>query len=223
MLLGLALGVTGCATKKHVRNSIEPLETRLGKVEELGGENTRRITEVDQNAQRGIGEARSEAEAAGKEASKADQHAGEAQTLAQKGLSETERIRREIRDADNLQPLRTETVQFGFDKSELTDEARQKLDEVASSVSSTKRYVIEIQGFTDRTGPESYNLELSRRRAEAVVRYLTTAGKIPLARIYEVGYGEDQPAAPNETREGREQNRRVQIRILAVQVSEHSE
>ena len=88
-------------------------------------------------------------------------------------------------------------------------------DELASMVQSNKRYVIEVQGFTDQTGPESYNLELSRRRADAVVRYLTLKHSLPLARVYEVGYGEENPAAPNDSRDGRKQNRRVEVRFLA--------
>jgi OOP family OmpA-OmpF porin len=215
--LALIVFSSGCATKKYVRNSVEPLETRLGKVEEQTGENSRRITDVDQNSQRGIAEAKDQAGAASNQATQAGQRAGEAQTLAQKGLSEAEKVREELRNADNFQTLKTETVQFDFDRSELTDAAKKKLDEIASSVSSTKRYLIEIQGFTDHTGPERYNLELSRRRAESVVRYLTLERQIPLARVSEIGYGEASPVGPNNTRDGREQNRRVEIKVLAVQ------
>lgn len=221
--LALTLLSSGCATKKFVRNSVEPLETRLGKVEEEGGENSRRITDVDQKAEKGITEAKTQADTATKQATEAGQQANEAQTLAQKGVNEAESVREELRNADNFQTLKTESIQFDFNRSELTDEAKKKLDEVSSAVSSAKRYVIEIQGFTDRTGPEQYNLELSRRRAESVVRYLTMAHQIPLARVYEIGYGEESPVAPNDTREGREQNRRVEIRVLAVQQASNQE
>ncbi len=217
IVLLLTMLAAGCATKKYVRNTMDPLEARLGKVEEQGTENSRRITEVDQNAQRGIGEAKSQADAAGQEATQAGQQAKNAQTLAQQGLTETERIRRELRNADNFQPLRAESIQFGFDRTDLSEESIRTLDELASLAKSTKRYVIEVQGFTDDVGSEKYNLELSHRRADAVVRYLTMVHKIPLARVFEVGYGEDQPVAPNDSREGREQNRRVEVRVLAVQ------
>ena len=217
--VGLALVFlsSGCATKKFVRNSVEPLEARVGKVEEESGENSRRITDVDQKAERGIGEAKSQADTASKEATQAGERAGEARTLAQKGVDDAESVREELKNADNFQTLKTETVQFDFDRSELTDEAKKKLDDVSSAVSSVKRYLIEIQGFTDRTGPEQYNRELSRRRAESVARYLTMAHQIPLARVNEIGYGKQSPVAPNNTREGREQNRRVEIKLLAVQ------
>lgn len=216
-VLALTLVSAGCATKKYVRNSVEPLETRLGKVEEVSNENSRRITDVDQNAQRGITEAKTQADTASKQATDAGQQAKDAQTVAQKGLTEAERVREELKNADNFQPVKTESVLFGFNRSELTEDAKKKLDEVSSAVSSMNHYVIEIEGFTDRTGPEQYNLELSRRRAESVVRYLTMVHKIPLVRVFEMGYGKESPVAPNNTREGREQNRRVEIKLLAVQ------
>jgi outer membrane protein OmpA-like peptidoglycan-associated protein len=215
--LALVLVATGCATKKYVRNNIGPLEARLGKVEEHGTENSRRISEVDQNAQQGIGEAKSRAGSAAQEASLAGRRAEGAEALAQKGLTEADRIREELRNAANFQLLQSETVRFGFDRSDLDEAAIRTLDHMVSAARSAKRYVIEVQGFTDQLGSEQYNLELSRRRADAVVRYLTMVHEVPLARVFRVGYGEDQPVAPNESREGREQNRRVEIRVLAVQ------
>ena len=187
--LSLVLLATGCATKKYVRNNLEPLDARLGKAEEQGTENSRRITEVDQNAQQGIGEAKSQANNASQEASLAGKQAQGATDLAQKGLTETDRIREELRNADNFQLLQAEAVRFGFDRTELDEAAIRTLDQMVSVARSTKRYVIEIQGFTDKVGSEQYNLELSRRRADAVVRYLTMVHKVPLARVFRVGYG----------------------------------
>ena len=187
--------------------------------EEYASGNSRRITEVDQHAQHGIGEAKSQASAASQEATYAGERAEGAEALAQKGLTETYRIREELRNGDNIQLLKAETVHFGFDRSDLDEEAMRAIDELASLVRSAKRYVIEVQGFTDQVSPEEYNLELSRRRADAVVRYLTMVHKIPFARVFEVGYGKVQPAASNDSREGREQNRRVEVLVLAVQQS----
>jgi len=213
--LALTLIATGCATKKYVRNSIDPLEARLGKVEEDSNENSRRITDVDQKAQTGITEAKTQADSADKNATAAGERAQSAQTLAQNSMTEADRVREELRNSDNFQTLTTETVLFGFNHSNLDEDAQKKLDDVASLVSGKKRFIIEVQGFTDHTGPMDYNLELSRRRADAVVRYLTLERKVPLARVFRIGYGEDSPAASNDTREGREQNRRVEISVLA--------
>ena len=216
-VLGLTLLATGCATKKYVRNSLDPLEARLGKVEENTDQNSHRITNVDQRAQTGIAEAKTQADSADKNATTADQHAQSAQTLAQSSMTEAQRVREELKNSDNFQTLRTETVLFGFNRSNLDQNAQQKLADIASLVSGKKRFIIEVQGYTDRTGPAAYNLELSRRRANAVVRYLTLEEKVPLARVFRIGYGEDAPAASNDTRQGREQNRRVEVRVLTVQ------
>ena len=74
-----------------------------------------------------------------------------------------------------------------------------------------------FRGFTDNVGGKQYNLQLSRKRADAVVRYLTLEKQIPLVRVYTAGYGDDGATASNKTRHGREQNRRVDVSILAPQ------
>jgi OOP family OmpA-OmpF porin len=85
---------------------------------------------------------------------------------------------------------------------------------VASGLSGQQSgYLVEIQGFTDSTGSENTNVALSQRRAENVLRYLVGKG-VPLHRISIIGLGEANPAADNTTRDGRAQNRRVEIRVL---------
>ena len=120
---------------------------------------------------------------------------------------------------DNYQPVKDEKVLFRFNRSDLTSEDKQKLDELAQSVASMKHYALEVQGYTDKTGTKDYNLELSRRRADSVVRYLTEVHNVPLVKIHMLGYGPDKPAQPNNTREGRKENRRVEVRILAPQLA----
>ena len=213
-LIALSMLTAGCATKKYVSNRIDPLETRLGKLDERASENEARITEVDQKSERGIGEAKDQAADAAGQATQAGEKAQAADQLAQKGLSETERVRQDLQNIQNFEPLKTETVLFDFNRSDLTDEYKQQLDALVKTLAQQNRYFIEVQGYTDAVGPDAYNLELSRRRAEAVVRYLTMTHKIPLVRIFTLGYGEDSPTAENRTREGRVQNRRVEVRIL---------
>jgi outer membrane protein OmpA-like peptidoglycan-associated protein len=77
-----------------------------------------------------------------------------------------------------------------------------------------KHYFIGVQGFTDSTGASAANIELSRRRAAAVVRYLTLDRKVPLFRVNTIGYGKESPAADNKTRDGRKQNRRVEVTLF---------
>ncbi|THT98496.1 OmpA family protein [Lampropedia puyangensis] len=103
---------------------------------------------------------------------------------------------------------------FDFDKATLKPEGRAKLDELANAVASDKfeLEVIVAVGHTDSTGPEAYNQKLSERRANAVKAYLVSKG-VEANRVYAEGKGELQPVASNKTREGRAQNRRVEIEV----------
>lgn len=104
---------------------------------------------------------------------------------------------------------------FDFDKSTIKPEGRQILDQVASQVDTLNLETLIAVGHTDSIGTEQYNQGLSERRANAVKNYLVTKG-IPADRIYAEGKGELSPVASNKTREGRAQNRRVEIEIVGV-------
>ena len=211
----LPLLSVGCATKKYVANIVHPLETRLGKVDQKTTENSNDIRELDQKTEKGIADAQNSADKAAQAANKADQDAQSANQLAQKGVDQSQQVKEDLNRIDQYKPVTAESVLFAFNRSTLTDEDKQKLDELSGKIQAMQHYVIQVQGYTDSTGPEQYNLELSQRRADAVVRYLTLEHKIPLVKIYKLGYGEDNPAAPNKTRQGREENRRVVVTLMA--------
>ncbi|MGH9447236.1 MAG: OmpA family protein, partial [Terriglobia bacterium] len=92
------------------------------------------------------------------------------------------------------------------------------LDQLIQQAKGLKHYAIQVQGYTDTSGPKGFNLQLSQRRAQAVVRYLTLNGDIPLVKVYSLGYGEAAPAVSNRTRKGRQQNRRVDVTIMVPQI-----
>ncbi|MGH9643710.1 MAG: OmpA family protein, partial [Terriglobales bacterium] len=94
-----------------------------------------------------------------------------------------------------------------------TKEAREAIDELAQNASSTKGYIITVEGATDSVGSEDYNYSLSQRRADAVIQYLAEKN-IPAYKIYQIGLGKDKPVESNKTREGRAKNRRVDIRLM---------
>lgn len=102
---------------------------------------------------------------------------------------------------------------FDFDKSTIKPEGRQILDQVASQAQSINLETVIGTGHTDSIGSEAYNQKLSERRANSVKTYLVSKG-IPADRIYAEGKGELSPVASNKTREGRAQNRRVEIEIV---------
>lgn len=213
----------GCATKNYVQNdinrSIQPLQVKLDNTNKQVAENGERITDLDRKTEKGISQAQSSAEEANQAAMRAQQSAADARGLAQQGVTDAEAAKQEIENADNFQPVKKATVLFKINRANLTPEDIETLDSLAQTVSGMKHYVIQVQGFTDNRGPKQYNLQLSEKRADAVVRYLTLEKQIPLVRVYRVGYGEDDPAASNKTRDGREQNRRVDVSILSPQQS----
>ncbi len=104
---------------------------------------------------------------------------------------------------------------FKFNSSELSDDAKQQLDSLSGNITSAKRYFIAIQGFTDKVGPAEYNLQLSRRRAEAVQTYLVGTKNVPVYRIQIVGLGKDKPVNDQKTKDDREKNRRVEVTVFS--------
>ena len=110
--------------------------------------------------------------------------------------------------------LTDDATKFPVNRSELSDEAKSRLTECANKLKSDNRNVyLEIQGYTDSTGAPATNLALGQQRAEAVRLFLNEQG-VALNRMATISYGQDNPVASNDTREGRAQNRRVVMVVL---------
>lgn len=220
----LLLG-TGCATKGYVNKTLDPVDQRVGKVEQASSENRGSIEELEKGVARveeravaadGKAEdASRQAQEAGRRADDAGQRADGAKQLAENSQTQVKGLSAKVDNLDNYRLVATKAVQFGFNRHELTDEAKSTLNEATSGLQDRKNYVIEIRGFTDSTGNNTYNLQLSEKRADAVLRYLTVEQKVPLYRVHVIGAGDMEPVADNKTREGREQNRRVELRLFA--------
>jgi len=114
-----------------------------------------------------------------------------------------------------LAKILTEKIFFAFDSWKLTNKAKKILKRMAEAMQAPelKNARFEIQGHTDSTGPEDYNLRLSIKRAKAVKRFLVKECGIEEKRLIVKGYGEDRPIASNDTKEGRQKNRRVEVKI----------
>ena len=227
-----ALTSVGCATKKYVRETIAPVQTKVADIEKKDaaqdsaivdlGKGVSRADERAQGADSKAGDAAREAARANDQAALASKQAGAAQSTADKGVAQATQAERSVgtlgnrvENMDNFKLASTEAVLFGLGKSELSEEAEAQLDAFAAKAAPMKHYIVEVQGFTDSTGAPAANIELSRRRAAAVVRYLTLDKKIPLFRVNTIGYGKASPAADNKTRDGRKQNRRVEVKLFA--------
>ena len=226
-----ALASAGCATKKYVHETIAPVQTKVADIEKKDaaqdgaiadlGKGVSRADERAQGADSKAGDAAREAARANEQAALAGKQAGAAQSTADKGVAQATQAERSVgtlgnrvENMDNFKLASTEAVLFGIGKSELSEEAAAQLDAFAAKVAPMKHYVIDVQGFTDSTGAPAANIELSRRRAAAVVRYLTLDRKIPLYRVNTIGYGKASPAADNKTRDGRKENRRVEVKLF---------
>lgn len=221
---------TGCATKKHVRQVVAPVEARVSQAEKQNSEQQAAIGELETGVSRAderAMDAERKATAAGQSADRANQsadRANQAATTAHSRADEAYRLSESTRNRigelaeniDNYQLVTTEKVLFGLGKYQLTKQAKQQLDQAVSQIQNTKNYVLEIEGFTDTTGSAAQNLELSRRRADAVVRYLTTEHNVPLRKINVLGVGEDSKNDENRTRAGRKQVRRVEVKVFAL-------
>ena len=110
-------------------------------------------------------------------------------------------------------------VTFAVDSTTISPSFRAALDGVAGSLQKYPNSLVDVMGHTDSTGSDSYNLDLSRRRAESVANYLVSRGT-SRARIATIGYGEQYPVADNTTEQGRALNRRVEIRITPISQEE---
>ena len=224
-----AFASTGCATKKHVAKVVSPVEARVGESEKKLADNTAAIGELESGLSRAderAMDADKKAVAAGQAASqanelanKAGQSADNARQLAEKGIARADELEQnfdqKIQNLDTYKLVAEESVLFGFARSALTDESKQKLDEAVKGLEGMRAYVVEVHGFTDRIGNPQYNLELSRKRANEVVRYLTVQHEIPLRRIHVIGVGSAKPAEEGRTRAANAANRRVEIRVFA--------
>jgi len=190
-----ALLAAGCASKGYVREEVEASEARTaGQIEAVEGQ-------VEANQTR-LAEQQTQLDSLSQTSREAMERALAAGKLAEgKFLYET--------------VLSDDRVRFGFDSSELSDEARLMLDDLAADLRQRNENVyIEIQGHTDATGSDDYNLDLGRQRAEAVQRYLNLRHAVALHRMSVVSYGESAPVADNTTRDGRSANRRVVLVVL---------
>jgi peptidoglycan-associated lipoprotein len=212
-------GSTACATKNFVRTNIGEVNDKvdsMGRSIEETQERTRknegRIGEVDQKAQA----AANSAHAANDAASAANTAAAGAASIGNAANAKFDTMDKASKRLVYEVVLSEDQGNFKFGKTVLPDEAKAKLDElIAQMKEDPKNIYLEIEGHTDSVGTAQTNEKIGLARAEAVKRYLYEQYQIPLHKMNVISYGKDKPIAPNKTREGRAQNRRVVIKVLA--------
>ncbi|HYL98392.1 MAG TPA: OmpA family protein [Blastocatellia bacterium] len=221
LVLGVlvAIGSSGCATRKYARERVNervtPLEQRTGELEETSRRNSQDIGKLNND----VTDVRNKVGQAQSQADNAMAKAAQANTRVDSAQQSVNDLRNNL---DKYSLESTAVVNFKFDSYELTPDARASLDNLASQIKSRDNFVLEIEGFADYIGSDQYNYQLTQKRAEAVEGYLAAQHAIPVYRMFILGFGKSRPVADNSSREGRAQNRRVEVRLMLRALSPNS-
>lgn len=205
-------GSSACATKKMVKqrvgevdNKVDTLSKSVEETQQRTRANEGRIGEVDQKAQ-----------AANQRAAAAGQRADEAYGAANKVNARADAIEAASKRLVFEVVLSEDKGGFKFGQAKIPADMQTQIDEIVTQLKANPNGgYIEIEGHTDNVGPKNTNYKVGLDRAEAVKRYLYEQHQVPLHKINVISYGEEKPIAPNKTRDGRAQNRRVVIKVLA--------
>ncbi len=213
----------GCATKKYVRNQTTPIINNVNELDDQTAKNTRDVHDVDNRAQQGISQVNNKAATADQKALAAGQTADQANQNATQASNRVTSLAGTVENLDNYKPVSETTVLFGFDKANLTRKDKQTLDDFVGQLQNQKHYIVQVEGYTDSTGPADYNYQLSQKRADVVIQYLAQKYNVPLHKIFLIGLGKDNPVAKNTSTSGRAKNRRVDVRLMANSLTESAQ
>ncbi len=188
LLALFAFGVLGCATTSYVNKKDQ-------EIREMAKANQAQIGELEQ------------------EVSAADAKAEEAKRTANEAWEKAEEAAK-TRGYVGYQVIGERDVNFDFDRYDLTKIAKDILDEMGAMMQQKPELILNIEGHTDNTGPDAYNVVLGNKRAESVRRYLADKFGIHIHRIFYISQGESKPKTLNDTRSGRTTNRRATLLLM---------
>jgi OmpA-OmpF porin, OOP family len=214
--IALAIGslfIAGCATKGYVRKTVEPVDQKVDQVDQNSQKrDSAQVADINKTNQV-VEEDEKKLDSTTEVAKTADTEAKGATSKANQNAKDLNDLRNVVANIDDYKPANQAVVHFGVNKKALTPDEKAKLDEVAMQVGSLQRYFITVEGYTDQTGTPSYNDQLSRERADAVISYLVGAHSVPVYRIHMVGLGEQKLIDEGKGRKAREASRRVEITV----------
>jgi OOP family OmpA-OmpF porin len=231
VMMGALLG-GGCATKKYVRQTVDPVSGKLDTVAQQTNQQGQKLdatgTKLDQTAtsldqtRQTLEKDETELSATRERAMTADNKAGDAINRADQANSKADKLtgdlgelRNSVANLDDYKQVSQAVVNFKFNSDKLTPEAKQQIDQMVANQNQYKRFFIAVEGYTDNIGTVDYNAALSRRRADAVVEYLVAQHNIPIYRVHMVGLGKEKPVDEAKTREARAKNRRVEVSLFS--------
>ncbi len=212
LLLG-TISVMGCATKGYVRAQVQPVNSKVDQVSQKTDQQFKETnSKLDQTSQQ-VKENQSGISANKETAQAADSRSSQALNQAQQNSSQLNDLNNTVANLDAYKVTDHSVVLFGFNRYNLTANAKAQLDRLASDVQGHSRYFITVAGYTDQTGPATYNDILSRKRADSVIRYLVGEHSIPIYRIHMVGLGEMHLINGGRTLQDRKESRRVVVSV----------
>lgn len=235
IMMGGMIGA-GCATKKFVRQTVDPVSGKLDTVATKTDQQGQTLDQTRQTLDQTrttLDQTRATQEkdetalsATNERALSADNHAGQAMNRADEASKKADTANQGVADLrtalgniDDYKQVANATINFKFNSDKLSSDAKMSIDQMVMNQSKYKRFFIAVEGFTDKVGSSDYNAALSRRRADAVVEYLVAAHDIPIYRIHMVGLGEQKPVEDARTRAANAKNRRVEVTLFSADQS----
>ena len=199
------------ARKKYVNRQLDPVRGRVNELDELTAKNAKMIADVDARATEGIRNAMSKANEADTHALDAGTRANQAQQTAQQAHARIATVEDTVSKIDQYQPITQAEIRFRAGQNTLSKNAKDALDQMATSLKNQKGYIVEVEGFSPGNGTTA--IENSREMAQMVVRYLVLNHEIPVYRIYTVGMG-NAPIQAEDGKIHRQKGGKVEISLL---------
>ena len=200
------------ARKNYVKRQTEPIRDRVNELDDLTAANSKAIKDTDSRAQAGIKLASDKANEADQHAIDAGNKATMAQNTAQQANTRIQTVETVVSNIDQYKASNQTEIRFRPGQTVLSKNAKDALDEMATSVKGQKGYIIEVQGFSSGKGQTA--IQNSQKMAESVVRYLVLNHEIPVYRIYLVGMGNAPVGTDDTAKNKRISGGRVEISLL---------
>lgn len=210
------------ASRKFVRNEVKTtadnlnarIDTTDGEIKEVGD----RVSRVDETMNREVARLDSKTN---EQTQRLDTLRTEVQSVDQKAAAANQRVAGELtilderfQNRNQFTVMNEKAVYFKFDSAQLDPSYKAMLDEIAVELQANPDAFVVLEGRTDATGNDEYNIRLGERRSEAVKRYLVVDKGVPVYRIHQISFGKARPVAENDSRTGREKNRAVTMMLL---------
>jgi peptidoglycan-associated lipoprotein len=234
VFLTTALVSSGCATRKYTQNGLSALDSTLSarldtdeknisRLESNAKEMSDHIGTVEKKTNDNtaeLGRVRGDMTNMTNEIGRVDTRATDATNAARNAQSGVDRsnagiasLEEMFRNRNNYEMVSEKQIFFAFNSSRLGEDFERPLGEVAAQLKDSPEMFVVLEGRTDNTGDAAYNIQLGQKRNEAVQRFLIVHQGVPMYKVFQTSFGEDQPIAESKSREGREKNRTVVLRL----------